>query len=129
MHQNKILYPKNQFGDNDGDDDNLSNASSQTDLSDVGLCSLNIHEFSFNTVLNLLQMREYSKALTKLDYIIDTIPKKYASQLWIIRYILNHLLGHGSFAKKDLKRAYKYDQENTTKYLDQKQNIQLSVFP
>lgn len=56
MHSNKVLYPKNQFPDEDekGGDDNVSQASSQTDLSDVGLCSLNIHEFSFNTVLNLL---------------------------------------------------------------------------
>lgn len=55
-----------------------SQASSQTDLSDVGLCSLNIHEFSYNTILNLIQLKEYKKALTKLDYILDTIPKKYA---------------------------------------------------
>jgi hypothetical protein len=53
MHSNKVLYPKNQFADDDGDE-NVSQASSQTDLSDVGLCSLNIHEYSFNTVLNLL---------------------------------------------------------------------------
>ena len=81
MHSNKVLYPKNQFPDESDpnlNDDNQSANSSQTDLSDVGLCSLNIHEFSFNTVLNLLQLKEYKKALTKLDYILDTIPKKYA---------------------------------------------------
>lgn len=81
MHSSKVLYPRNQFPDNDdviGDGDNVSQNSSQTDLSDVGLCSLNIHEYSFNTVLNLLQMKEYKKTLTKLNYIIDTIPKKYA---------------------------------------------------
>ena len=52
MHANKVLQPKNQFGDDepfDGpDNDNQSQGSSQTDLSDVGLCSLNIHEFSYN---------------------------------------------------------------------------------
>jgi hypothetical protein len=80
-------------------------------------------------VLNLLQLKEYKKALTKLDYIIDTIPKKYASQLWIIRHIVNTILGHAHVAKKDLKRAYKYDKDNTVKLVDQKQNIQLNVFP
>jgi tetratricopeptide (TPR) repeat protein len=82
MHSSKVLYPRNQFPDDedlDDNADNLSQASSQTDLSDVGLCSLNIHEYSFNTILNLIQMKEYKKSLTKLDYILDTIPKKYAS--------------------------------------------------
>lgn len=125
MHANKVLYPKNQFSDDIEDQnedpqnaDAQSNGSSQTDLSDVGLCSLNIHEYSFNTVLNLLLLKEYKKALTKLDYMIDTIPKKYAHQIWLIRYVLNQVLGYGSASKKDLKRAYKYDKENTTKFID-----------
>jgi hypothetical protein len=63
-------------------------------------------------------MKEYKKALTKLDYIIDTIPKKYASQIWLIRHIVNQILGYNSVAKKDLKRAYKYDKENTVKFID-----------
>jgi hypothetical protein len=50
-------------------------------LSDVGLCSLNIHEFSVNTVLCMVLAGDYKKALSKLDYIIDTIAKKYAHQL------------------------------------------------
>ena len=79
MHQNKVLYPKNQFGEvddidfdnlsegyesprgegNNQMDDNMSSKSSQTDLSDVGLCSLNIHEFSFNTALCLILSKDY----------------------------------------------------------------------
>lgn len=64
MHAQKVLYPRNQFPDGDlgegaeqfsgGEGDNQSHQSSQTDLSDVGLCSLNIHEYSFNTVICLL---------------------------------------------------------------------------
>jgi len=81
-----VLYPRNQFPDETScieeeakeDDDAVTVNSSQTDLSDVGLCSLNIHEYSYNTVLCLLMMKDYKKALTKLDYIFDTIPKKYA---------------------------------------------------
>lgn len=65
-------------------------------------------------------MKDYKKALTKLDYIIDTIPKKYAAQIWIIRHILNTIQGHTHIAKKDLKRAYKYDKDNTVKFIDQK---------
>ena len=95
MHSQKVLYPRNQFPDEPSgdeerkDEDVVTVNSSQTDLSDVGLCSLNIHEYSFNTVLCLLQMKDYKKALTKLDYIFDTIPKKYAGQLWLIRGLVN----------------------------------------
>ncbi len=65
-------------------------------------------------------LKDYKKALTKLDYIMDTIPKKYAAQLWLLRHILNTIVGHSHLAKKDLKRAYKYDNENTVKFIDQK---------
>jgi len=41
----------------------MSHSSSQTDLSDVGLCSLNIHEANFNIVLCYIQMKEYKFAL------------------------------------------------------------------
>ena len=70
MHHNKVLYPKNQFPDKELDegyesptgtgnvngekDVDMSGDSSQTDLSDVGLCSLNIHEFSFNIALSMI---------------------------------------------------------------------------
>ncbi len=34
-----------------GESDNVSQGSNQTDLSDVGLCSLNVHESHFNIAL------------------------------------------------------------------------------
>ena len=72
MHANKVLQPKNQFGDDepfDGpDNDNQSQGSSQTDLSDVGLCSLNIHEFSYNAIICHICMQDFEKALEKLDW-------------------------------------------------------------
>lgn len=64
--------------------------------------------------------KEYKKAMTKLNYMFDTIPKKYASQLWLIRGQLYTAMGDNNFAKKDFKRAYKHDEENTRKFLDQK---------
>jgi len=51
---------------------------------------------------------------------LDTIPKKYAPQLWMIRGIVNQIVGHTAQSKKDFQRAYKYDKENTVKFLDQK---------
>ena len=98
-------------------------------MSDVGLCSLNIHEFSFNTALCLLLAGEYKKALSKLDYLIDTIAKKYVNQLWLIRAIVNDILGYKEQSGKDIKRAYKFDKTNTTQFLEQKEDIYLNVFP
>ena len=98
MHANKVLYPRNQFPDEDDlagpNGDNASNASSQTDLSDVGLCSLNIHEYSYNSVISRLCQKDYKKALDILNYMLDTIPKKYAAQLWLIRGQLHQIKGN-----------------------------------
>ena len=124
MHVNKVLQEKNQFPDgeslNEDGNDNASNASSQTDLSDVGLCSLNIHEFSFNLVICFVCLKQYEKALEKLDYMFNTIPKKYAGQLWLIRGQINKILRNQSAAKKDFRRAEKQDNENYVKFVQQK---------
>jgi len=67
--------------------------------------------------------------LSKLNYILDTIAKKYANQLWLIRAILNDLLGKEQEFKMDLKRAYKYDRENTKNFIEKKEDVYLNVFP
>lgn len=107
----------------------MSQGSSQTDLSDVGLCSLNIHEYSFNIVLSMILAKDYAQALTKLDYIIDTIAKKYVNQIWLIRGVINDILGYTDQSKKDFKRAYKYDKENAAKFLEREEDIKLNIFP
>ena len=80
-------------------------------------------------MLCLLLQKDYNKALAKLDFVIDTIAKKYANQLWILRGIVNDILGYKDQSVKDLKRAYKYDKENTSKLLDQGEDIHLGIFP
>ena len=68
----------------------------------------------------LLCMKQYKQALERLDFLIDTIPKKYAQQLWLIRGHLNSLLAssennqnvYSTKSKDDLRRALKYDPEN-----------------
>ena len=88
MHINKQLIPRQHGEDTSNeapDAENQSHASSQTDLSDVGLCSLNIHEFSFNCLICMLHLKQYKEALKKADYMLDTVPKKYRPQLYIVR--------------------------------------------
>ena len=61
-------------------------------------------------------LKKYEKALEKLDYMFNTIPKKYASQLWLIRGQINKILRNSNEAKKDFKRAEKNDSENFIKF-------------
>ncbi len=64
------IKAKSDSKDDSNEGDNMSHSSSQTDLSDVGLCSLNIHEANFNIVLCYIQMKEYKFALQKLKSLI-----------------------------------------------------------
>lgn len=73
--------------------------------------------------------KKFSLALEKLDYMLSTIPKKYASQLWLIRGAVHAQLGNSGEAKKDYKRAAKYDPDNAAKFIDAKQSVYLPVFP
>ena len=77
----------------------------------------------------MILAKDYAQALTKLDYIIDTIAKKYVNQFWLIRGIINDILGYTAQSKKDIKRAYKYDRENTTAFLEKNQDVKLNIFP
>ena len=117
-----MLYPR-------AEDDEKSANSSQTDLSDVGLCSLNIHEFSFNAVLCLLLQKDYEAALEKLNYIVQTIAKKYVHQLWLLRGVVNQILDNDAQARADFARAFKYDGDNARKFLKNGSDVKLTVFP
>jgi tetratricopeptide (TPR) repeat protein len=55
----------------------LSMNSSRTDLSDVGLCSLNVHETNYNIMLCYLMKKEFAKAVEKINEIVREAPGKY----------------------------------------------------
>ena len=67
--------------------------SSKTDLSDVGLCSLNLHENNFNIMLCHLQMKNYPGALKKASDIIQGAPGKYQRHFFLIRGLIYELMG------------------------------------
>jgi len=51
----------------------------------VGLCSLNIHEYTYNKMIILLCKKDFAESMNCINFMLDTIPKKYAEQLWLIR--------------------------------------------
>lgn len=48
---------------------------------------------------------------------INTVPKKYANQLWLIRaQAMNNIQAGADLVSKDMKRALKYDKENCMQF-------------
>jgi len=60
---------------------------------------------------------------------VETVPKKYATQIWLIRSQVHKQLGNTALSKKDVKRALKHDTETAKKFLEQQQSVHLTVFP
>jgi hypothetical protein len=67
--------------------------STKTDLSDVGLCSINVYETNFNILLCYLLTKDYEKAVSKLNEIISFAPKKYSKHFYLIRGLVFEELG------------------------------------
>ena len=134
MHANKNLNKtQNNFiltdDDDEGNGDKISNTSSQTDLSDVGLCSLNVHEFSYNLTLCLIQCKKYEEAFNKVTFMLETLPKKYTKEIWLLRGILASILGNYKIAKSDFAFAEKKDPTNYNTFINEKKEITLNIFP
>ena len=71
-----------------------SQESDKTDLSDVGLCSLNKNEMKFNVILCLVKMLKYKKAHKLLVSLKRTCPHKYVRDLVRLEDILTSWLVH-----------------------------------
>ena len=54
-----------------------SQNSSHTDLSDVGLCSFNIHENNYNLLLCLLLEDRFDDGIGLIKTILGQVPPKY----------------------------------------------------
>lgn len=83
------LKSSSKHGNNRQKDNNMSShMSSQTDLSDIGLCSFNTYETSYNILLCYLCAEDIDNALTYANKLIDSVPSKYKSKLYLIRGLL-----------------------------------------
>lgn len=106
------IRAKQDQKDHDNNDETISNASNQTDLSDVGLCSLNVHESNYNIVLCYIQMKEYKAALEKVSKLVHDAPKRYSKFLYFIRGLLYQTLGNVSKSKGDIDAFTKLIQQD-----------------
>lgn len=82
--------------------------SEQTDLSDIGLCSLNKNEVQYNMVLCLIKQKKLRRALKLSKELLEHCPKKYAKDVLRLRSIL----------KKWLKNVESKDGENELQLIE-----------
>jgi len=123
------LVKKDENKDDNDNSDTESETSNQTDLSDVGLCSLNIHESKYNQAVWFLILEKYAKALKIFDDLIDNGPTKYAKSLFLLRGLIYQRLNETSKSKLDFNKSFDEDHETAVKYFDKGQKISINPFP
>jgi hypothetical protein len=70
-----------------------SHGSQRTDLSDIGLCSLNIREFSYNMIINHIQNKNWDQALAIInkeltESLQNSDHTKNVKQLYLVRAMI-----------------------------------------
>ena len=113
----KSLNKANQ-GNKKQDVNKSSHMSSQTDLSDIGLCSFNSYETNFNILLCYLGAGDVDNALNYATKLIDSVPSKYKSKLYLIRGLLYQEKEDFTNCKKDFMKSYTNDPKLSTQCLD-----------
>ena len=84
----KFKNNKSQASNNRNEENKSSQMSSVTDLSDIGLCSFNSYEANFNILLWYLWAYDFINALDYSTKLLDTVPSKYKSKLYLVRGLL-----------------------------------------
>ena len=60
---------------------------------------------------------------------LETFPKKYTKEVWVLRGILASIMGNYKVAKSDLSFAERRDPENYNTFFNEKRPITLNIFP
>lgn len=120
---------KQMSKDENENSDSDSESSNQTDLSDIGLCSLNIHERQYNIMVCHLVAGQFPLALSQATSLIETAPIKYSRSLFLLRALLYQELDESVKSHQDFNRAFDEDNENAVKYFDLKQTVTIDPFP
>jgi tetratricopeptide (TPR) repeat protein len=112
------ISKKEENKDENENSDTESESSNQTDLSDVGLWSLNIHESKYNQAIWFLVLEKYQEALNHFNDLIDNGPEKYAKSLYLLRGLVHQRLNETSKSKLDFNKSFDEDQDIAVRYFD-----------
>lgn len=85
----------------------MSRDSSKTDMSEVGLCSLNICEYTLNMMILHIQMKNWVEALKKVNELMSSSPQsnehsRNLKQLLLVRAMIHQELGQTDKYNQDL---------------------------
>jgi tetratricopeptide (TPR) repeat protein len=108
--------------------DKSSHVSSKTDLSDIGLWSFNTYEINFNILLCYLSSGDITNALRYASKLIDSVPSKYKSKLYLIRGLLYQENEDFTRWKKDFMKSYTNDPQLSTQWLDLEKECLIEPF-
>ena len=77
-------------------EDNSNEQSVDSELSDVGLCTLNKYEYMYNSLLCLAFSGDFEHALTLATNIVDNAHPDYAHKVHLLRGVLAQALGRST---------------------------------
>jgi len=103
-------------------------SSTDSDSSDVGLCTINKHEYQYNSMLCHLFNQEYERAYECATSIIQNATANYGNKVWVIRGVILSLLGRTEEAQFDFQQARENDPVAKS-FIEEKKAITLEVFP
>jgi hypothetical protein len=119
-------------------DENSGEQSVDSELSDVGLCTLNKYEYMYNSLLCLAFSGDYEHALTLATNIIDNAHPDYALKVHLLRGVLAKALGRSIectssvlelVATADFTAARKSDPTAAKAYLEKAEPCKVEIFP
>eukprot|EP00826_Nyctotherus_ovalis_P065054 TRINITY_DN9553_c0_g1_i8.p2 TRINITY_DN9553_c0_g1~~TRINITY_DN9553_c0_g1_i8.p2 ORF type:complete len:153 (-),score=15.22 TRINITY_DN9553_c0_g1_i8:425-883(-) len=102
--------------------------STDSDLSDIGLCTVSRHEYQYNSMLCHLFNREYEKAYECATSIIENGTVSYVNRLWTLRGVILSLLSKTAEAQLDFQEAINNDPSSQS-FLKDRKPFTLQVFP
>lgn len=81
--------------------------SQNTDLSEVGLCTINVNEYNYNMLINCIQSQNWEQSLKKVNEIITSNPvsldqQRRLKQLIIVRAMIYQELGQQDKFNQDM---------------------------
>ncbi|CAI2363482.1 unnamed protein product [Moneuplotes crassus] len=109
-------------------DPKSSNMSSQTDLSDIGLCSFNSNETYFNILLCYLCKGDIDKSIEYANKLIESVPQRYKSKLYLIRGLCYQEKELFDLCKKDFMKSYTNNPELSSQCLDLEGEVLIEPF-
>lgn len=110
-------------------EDNLGAPSVDSELSDIGLCSINKYEHMYNIMLCCAFTEDYKKALSLAKNITENSHADYSNKMHLINGLLNQALGFNSEAEKEFEAMKEQDPKTAKIFCTKTELPKIEIFP